>query len=407
MNTQEAPTMPHRTPTAPRPLLYLAKELPVPANSGGRIRTLELARAFERAARAHAEAAGGPGSEPEVRVLGFSDEPLDGRVRELPGTVLGVQRRSPLPGALKAGSLAVGRWSHPRLEAELRRWRGRSVHLHVDSPQVLVNVPRGMPVTSIDFQNVESDLLRQRLSSGGSLLRRLAAPVESARTAAWERRAARVPLVTCCTPQDVERLAQLGVPGAVVVPNGTQVPAAVAPVPADPTAVFVGALDWEPNVEAVSYLLERVWPLVRARVPRARLAVVGRSPAPRLRAAHGRDGVEVHADVPSVAPHYAAAATAVSPLLTGGGSRLKIVEALAHARPVVSTALGAEGLEDLVGRGVVLAETPEALADAVATRLAGPGAAQAEGLVAREAVRATWSWEAVTAPLADALADGL
>lgn len=389
---------------APRPLLHLAKELPLPANSGGRIRTLHVLRAFARAAAADAVRSG---LDLEVHVLGFSDEPVDGPVAGLPGRVLGVQRRPPLRGALRAGSVAVGRWYHPRLEAELARWRGRPAHLHLDFPQVLVNVPRGLPVSSIDFHNVENDLLRQRLSGDPSLLRRLVAPVEASRTAAWERRAARVPLVSCCTPQDAERLAQMGVRGAVVVPNGTEVPGAVTAPPADPTALFVGALDWEPNVDAVVFLLREVWPRVRAELPGARLAVVGRSPVQRLRDADGRDGVEVHADVPSVAPHYAESALAVTPLLTGGGSRLKIVEALAHARPVVSTTLGAEGLEDLVGRGVVLADGAPALAAAVVERLRSPGLAAAEGARGRAAVQATWSWEAVTAPLADALADGL
>ena len=164
----------------------------------------------------------------------------------------------------------------------------------------------------------------------------------------------------------------------------------------------MGALDWAPNVEGLRWLVDQVWPRVLAVRPDAALTLVGRRPTAavlELAAA----GVRVAADVPSVAPYYERAAVAVCPLLTGGGSRLKIVEAGAYARATVSTTLGAEGLEGLVGRGVVLADTAEDFAGELVRLLADPAEAAGLGRRAREQVVAGWSWPSTLSPVGDLL----
>lgn len=129
--------------------------------------------------------------------------------------------------------------------------------------------------------------------------------------------------------------------------------------------VFVGSMDWLPNVDGVTHFVRSIWPLIRAKQPQARFQIVGRNPAPSVRRLTAEPGVEVLGGVPDVRPYLAEAAVVVVPLLVGGGTRLKIFEALAMETPVVSTPLGAEGLAVADGEHLLLAEEPQQFADAV------------------------------------------
>jgi glycosyltransferase involved in cell wall biosynthesis len=156
-------------------------------------------------------------------------------------------------------------------------------------------------------------------------------------------------------------------------------------------------MGWAPNADAAVWIADEVWPLVRARVPGARLLLVGRDPTPAVRARAGTD-VEVTGTVDDVRPFLARARVALAPLRAGGGSRVKILEALDGGRPVVATSIGAEGLGDLVGRGVVLADEPGAMADALVGLLVDRDRAEGLGRAGREAVAARHSWEGTLAP---------
>lgn len=137
--------------------------------------------------------------------------------------------------------------------------------------------------------------------------------------------------------------------------------------------LFLGALDWRPNQDAIQILLDEIFPAVRARVPDTTLAIVGRSPSPRLvERAHSIAGVTLNADVPDVRPYMASSAMMAVPLRIGGGSRLKIIEALAARLPVVSTSIGAEGLKLAPGRDIDIADEPAAMTEAIVARLQMP-----------------------------------
>jgi glycosyltransferase involved in cell wall biosynthesis len=180
------------------------------------------------------------------------------------------------------------------------------------------------------------------------------------------------------------------------------------PPGAPPVLLFVGALDYGPNVVAVRRLLDEVMPAVLRSRPDALLQVVGRG-AGRVR--DRRPWLQVHADVPDVAPFLAGASACVVPLTSGGGTRLKILEALAAGVPVVSTAVGAEGLRDLDGELLRVpahgaaggaASGAAGLADVVLEVLAAPPTPQAALAVAQRVVDA-YAWSATLAPLARAL----
>lgn len=157
----------------------------------------------------------------------------------------------------------------------------------------------------------------------------------------------------------------------LVIPNG--VPFGDPPPPAPPgpfQGLFVGTLSYRPNAEGLRWFVAEAWPRVRGALPDARLAIVGIDPPADIAAMDGQGGIVVHGRVPDVAPHYAAAHATIAPIFAGGGTRIKIVEAFARARPVVSTTIGAEGLEAAAGIDLLLADDAECFAAAL-VRLAG------------------------------------
>jgi glycosyltransferase involved in cell wall biosynthesis len=159
--------------------------------------------------------------------------------------------------------------------------------------------------------------------------------------------------------------------------------------------VFVGSMDWLPNQDGVKYFVERVWPLVRRRRHGATFRVVGRNPPPEIRRLSGVDGVEVAGTVPDVRPYLDEAAVMAVPLLVGGGTRLKIFEAMAMGKAVVSTTVGAEGLSVIPGEHLLIADDPSGFADAVVSTLESPEHRAALGDAARRLVNERFGTEPV------------
>jgi sugar transferase (PEP-CTERM/EpsH1 system associated) len=158
--------------------------------------------------------------------------------------------------------------------------------------------------------------------------------------------------------------------------------------------LFLGSLDWRPNLDGVSLLLERVFPAVRAAEPSATLCLVGRNPPEALRRQAGAmPGVELHANVPDVRPYLADCGMLVVPLRIGGGSRLKILEALASGTPVVSTRIGAEGLHLEPGQDLTVVDDIDDLVTAILSGIRHPDVLQAESERGREKVLEHYDWE--------------
>lgn len=172
----------------------------------------------------------------------------------------------------------------------------------------------------------------------------------------------------------------------------------------DPSRLlFMGSLDWRPNQDAVRLLLDRILPAVRAVVPEATLEVVGRRPPAWLsQQAAATPGVTLHADVPDVRPHLARCGMLVVPLRIGGGSRLKILEALAMETPVVSTRTGAEGLELTPGRDLMVVEHPDEMAAAIVEAVRNPPRLRAMAAAARADVLSRYDWEPLSQKLEEA-----
>ena len=180
-----------------------------------------------------------------------------------------------------------------------------------------------------------------------------------------------------------------------VVPNGVDTAFYRPPADAPPreAVLYVGNFQNLPNVDALEYFLLDVWPLVRLSRPEARLTVAGANPSKRVLRFDGRDGVEVVGSVPDLRPYYHRHRLMVAPIRAGSGTRLKILEAFAAGLPVVSTTLGAEGIDCLDGRHLLIADQPAAFANAVA-RLLDDGALCARLAAAAETLAVErYDWE--------------
>jgi glycosyltransferase involved in cell wall biosynthesis len=202
-----------------------------------------------------------------------------------------------------------------------------------------------------------------------------------------------------CSEPDRRHLQRWGIAGnAVVVPNAVALPPAPPPLPAAPTLLFLGVFHYGPNVEAAERLVRRILPLVRAEVPDARLLLAGDG-SDRLGFA-GADGVSGLGFVPDLAALYAAARVVCAPIVNGGGTRLKLVEAAAYARPMVATRIGAEGLVFADGEHILLRDDDAGIAAACVRLLRDDALATRLGQAARAAMRTHY----VAAAIRDRLA---
>jgi len=168
--------------------------------------------------------------------------------------------------------------------------------------------------------------------------------------------------------------------------------------------VFVGSMDWDPNEDGAIWFLREVYPQIHQATPNVSLSIVGRGPSSRLRAiAASQPGVEITGRVPDVRPYLSQAEVVVVPLRVGGGTRIKIPEAMAMAKPVVSTPIGAEGLPFRDGREIRIAEHPEEFAQAVTELLKKPSLRFSMSATARQEVVSNYGWDVVVARVEEIL----
>ena len=197
---------------------------------------------------------------------------------------------------------------------------------------------------------------------------------------------------------DAAMLRQLS-PGSdvTVVPNGVDTRSYTPTLPHahTPTLVFTGTMDFRPNVDAVLWFAHKVLPLVQAESPDVQLFVVGQRPHRRLQGLGDDPAITLTGWVEDTRPYIAAAAIYVAPLRIGGGTRLKLLEAMAMSKPVVATRLGAEGYPVADGRELLLADTPSDFAAAVVALLRAPERRAELGRVARAFVEQQYDWQAI------------
>jgi len=272
----------------------------------------------------------------------------------------------------------------------------------VESSQLgWLTLPRTIPVV-VDEHNIESELLGRMARTEDSVGRRLYNSWESRRYRAFEKRVWESSSACSATSQrDVDTIArECPSQRVMVVPNGvaadTFVPSGIPATPG--SIVFAGVLRYRPNMDGIRWFLDEVFPLVRRARPDVHLTVVGGGSPDALQSLRG-PGVTVTGWVPDILPFLDSAEVAVVPLRMGGGTRLKVLEAMSARKAIVSTSLGAEGVEVTSGEQLLLADDRCAFADAIVRLLDDPGLRDRMGGAARDRVLSRYLWQHSAAAL--------
>ncbi len=264
----------------------------------------------------------------------------------------------------------------------------------------------GAPVW-IDFHNLDSEIWRRTGETAPSAAARVFARLQAARVEAVERRLLALAAgVSCVSRRDASTLARLGAASPpLVVPNGVDLFRYEfrRNQPAEEIVFFVGDLSWPPNAEGVRWFARAVWPLILRARASARAEILGRSAPANLQRLSTSNFVLL-GEGGDTRQHWARSSVAVVPLLSGGGTRLKILEAAACGVPVVSTPVGTEGLELEPGREIRVAGDTADFAAAVVGLLADPEAAARQAAAARARVEALYDWKRIGREFALALA---
>jgi sugar transferase (PEP-CTERM/EpsH1 system associated) len=407
----------HPAPGGPSRALFLASRTPHRRNDGWAIRTWHLLEALSHCVD-HLEVAFF-GTEADLRDARQALAGIARAVHAVPPppayTPLSLLKGLALPEPFPVHNL----WS-PAM-ADLVRGLSRDVPFDavqiedVCMAQYLRFVARNgasparAPVAVLDMHNVDSQLMDRYARHESGVFKALYARLTTAKLAAAERKVCEAfDAVLVCSEQDADTLRGHCAPRRLqVVPNGVDCLAFTwdGVVSRARSLVFTGTLDYHANVSGLRWFLAEVYPRIRARLPDVTFEMVGRSPAPALvEAAKDLPGVSLVGAVPDVRPYVRRAGVVVVPLLVGGGTRLKILEAFAMGKPVVSTSLGCEGIAVRQGRDIEIADAPEAFAAAVVALL-GDDARRESLSRGGLATVAAYDWQRVAARVEALYAD--
>ncbi|NLX08703.1 MAG: glycosyltransferase [Chloroflexi bacterium] len=396
-------------------ILFLSSQLPEPAHGGGALRVNGLVRGIHAAGHTlHLLAFGTPDQHAAARpwldrtcaraeVVPPPQRSLRQRLHDLLLTGLAdMQRRAYSP-------LFVERLAHLLAEEPYDL-------VHLEGLEMMIYLPvirQIQPNTPAIYgsQNAEAALQRTIFEAERGSLRRLPGTiysgVQARRLARFERASCEgVAHVISVSDADAEAHRQLA-PGTPVsvVPNGIDVQTyeqADSTLDLGPAAlVFTGSMNYRPNVDAALWFAENVLGRVRQQIPDAKFFVVGSQPHRRLDTLRERGDVEITGWVPDVNPFLHAAAVYVVPLRMGSGTRLKLLQAMAARRAIVSTTIGAQGLHAHDGVEMVLADSAADFARAVLDLLAHPERRAALGEAASVYVQAHYDWSAIVPCLLD------
>ena len=352
----------------------------LPVDTGGRIRSFHILRAL-----AHRE---------QVTFLSYYGGRRDAEYeaaisREIPGTItIHTGAAETKAGQAldyswnlhKPAPYAVTKFTNARVRQRIADWyaEGRfDVHV-CDFLSASLNFPSTLSAPTVLFQhNVESALWQRVAATETHPVKRHFFKIEASKMLRYERSALqRFHHVVAVSENDRGQMRGMSPSCPItVVPTGVDCTEfTVAPPSRTPPEriVFVGSMDWEPNIDAVTYFAAEIWPSIRNQFPQATFEIVGRNPHPKVQRL-ASDSIKVTGTVPAVTDYFREATIVVVPLRAGGGTRLKIFEAMAMGKAVVSTSIGAEGLDVQSGRDLILADTSAAFIDSITMLLRDEG----------------------------------
>jgi sugar transferase (PEP-CTERM/EpsH1 system associated) len=389
-------------------VLILDEELPYPQDSGKRIRVHAL---LSRMAKRH-----------DLTLLTFVENGQDDAgvacLQEHGIRVIGVRP----PGREQRGGgfylkllmnlfspLPFSSWNYcparmqRRLRALLTRERFDLIHAEITLLAPLLRGIGDVPTVAV-AHNVESEIWRRYEETEGSCVRRRYIALQRRRVERIETTGLCHLTVLCTVSErDAEWFRNQTTAQQVhVVPNGVDLDyfqPCTQPEEHN-TLIHAGSMDWRPNVDAVMYFLREIYPSILQRAPDVQFLIVGRNPADSVASFASRyQGVHITGTVEDTRPFVCKSGVFVVPLRVGGGSRLKILNALAMGKAVVSTSIGAEGLDVEDGKHLLLADTPETFTERTVALLRDPAKRRRLGIAGRALVEARSGWDAVAGRL--------
>lgn len=393
-------------------ILWVKSDFLHPTNRGGQIRTLEILRAIHK--------------RHEVDYVAFDNpEHPEGLARagEYCSRPWPVPHKVPDRRTASFALQAIGAVSDP-MPLSVRRYQSRAMAnriaslLHAGTFDSLVcdflfpapNIP-DISQAVLFQHNVESTIWERHVANSSNPLRKAYFGLQSGRMRRFEsetcRKAGHVIAVSAI---DAERMKQdYGVSRISSIDTGVDFDY-FAPPPGVPRTIdlaFLGSMDWLPNIDGVTWFVRQILPLIRRLLPDCSVDIVGRKPGPEIRAlAEGDPKLRITGTVPDVRPFLWAAKAAIVPLRIGGGTRLKIYEAIAAGVPVISTSVGAEGLPLRDGEHVVLTDSEQAFADACVRLLENESERHRIACRARDFISSRFSWDSIALQFEEILARG-
>ena len=388
-------------------LLFVATAFPHPLKSGQRIRIFKLVRTLAEL-----------GHDVDLICLADADDDLYAPpVRALTRNVMGFPRaeigtpsrytraqmlRQALGDSTPLGIAAA---HTPALAAMIATQLAQRHYdaIWLDSLFLADNLPARHPPLVVDFDDIESVIESRALALRPLRYVSALEYLDLWKRRRYERRLLRRAAAVLLASEHDRR--QLKLPNVQVVPNTIDLPACPIPQPgADDDLLYFGILGYGPNRDALYFFYEHIWPTILAARPQARLRIVGENPGARIQAWHDGARVQVLGFVPDLRGLIAGAGVVIVPLRIGGGTRVKILEAMALGKAVVSTHIGAEGLELSSGKNAHLVDAPDNFAKACIALMADSAARAALGQAARAHVAAHFADPLLPARIAAALA---
>ncbi len=270
------------------------------------------------------------------------------------------------------------------------------VHMETALLYQYIDCVKGLPVL-IRHHNLEADLLAQRAKAAESPLKRFALARQAKMLAAYEAEAINSTEMSV-TITGVDRARILEAYGCKVpvnvIPSGINAPKEPPVCRTEHCLVFSGRIEWAPNAEGIEWFVKEVFPRLGKDFPGLKLYIVGGTPPKKIRELGG-EKIKVTGFVESVAEYIDLAEVYIVPLLSGSGMRLKILEAMSRGKAIVSTSKGAEGISCRSGRDIMIADGPEAFAEAVRNLLSDRARNGRMGREACRTVKENYSWESV------------
>lgn len=388
-------------------ILWVKSDFLHPANRGGQIRTLEILKrlharheiyyvafddgknpeGLERSSEYCSHSYPVPHSAPPHRSLPFAGQLFRGVV-------------SPVPVAVEryTSSLMAN-----QLQALLQQQKLDTLVCDFLFPAP--NIP-DLSRAVLFQHNVETVIWRRHLEHATNPLKKAYFKLQARRMDAFEgaicRRAGHVVAVSEADRETMQHL--FGTERISCVDTGVDLAYFSAPTPVQDgdsfisaDLVFTGSMDWLPNVDAVQFFAAEILPYIRKERPHCRVIIAGRRPTGAVKQLANRDpGIVVTGTVPDIRPYLWGSTVSIVPLRIGGGTRLKIFEAMAARVPVVSTSIGAEGLPVKNGENVAIADSPELFARHCLDLLANSDLRRQRANQGWELVLSRFSWEAVS-----------